>query len=153
VLETKLIVDSCIHLPSQWFKLNVVPGAFLDQPDKPMSLKISKSLTTAPDVKVRARHMVLGRSTRRPRSTAISNGSAGGAAPLARCPSQGCSYRSNERLLGGGLPQERIEYVAHIGKNKDNKAHTDAVIAGWNNYARLHQDSIIGGSTLCATGR
>jgi hypothetical protein len=146
VLETKLVVDSCIHLPSQWFKLNVVPGAFLDQPDKPMSLKISKSLTTAPDVKVRARHIVPGTIQKQDKehrnfqwlgwwSGAISQ------VPRHRDvltgPMSGCwvvVYRRNG-----------IEYVAHIGKNKDNKAHSEAVVAGWNNYARAHPDSIICG--------
>jgi len=152
MLESKLIVDSCIHLPSQWFKQNVVAGAFFDQPDKPMTLKISKSTKlsekteTAPAIKAPARAMVAGTNTKESKEHRNFQwlGWWGGAISqvvrhkdVLTGPMSGCWIVVYRR--------DGMEYVAHIGKNKDNKAQTDAVIAGWNNYAQHHAADIICG--------
>ena len=153
MLETKLIVDRCIHLPSQWFKLNVVNGQFLDQPDKPMTLKISKSTKTAPDIKVRASSMVPGTNNKESKEHRNFQwlGWWGGAISqvprhkdVLTGPMSGCwivVYRRNG-----------IMYVGRIGKNKDNKEQTTAVVAGWNNWAQANPDSIICGSIRSGTG-
>lgn len=146
MLETKLIVDRCIHLPSQWFKLNVVPGQFLDQPDKPMTLKISKTTKTAPGIKVPASAVVDGTNSKQDKEHRNFQwlGWWGGAISqvprfkdVLTGPMSGCwiiVYRRNG-----------IEYVAHIGKNKASQEQTTAVVQGWNNYARAHQNDIICG--------
>ncbi len=146
MLETKLIVDRCIHLPSQWFKLNVVPGEFLDQPHKPMTLKVSESLHIADDVKTKASFAVAGTSKKQSREHRNFQWLGWWSGAISQVP----RYKD---VLTGPMSgcwivvyrNKGIEHVAHIGKDIDSEANTRAAIAGWNNFAQKDPNSIVCG--------
>jgi len=150
---SKLEVDRCIHLPSQWHPRAVVAGQFLTDQPKALTIKQSKSVNVAPDktvpkIAVKASTIVEGANAKRGKEHrnfhwlgywggAISQIVRHGNIDVLTGPMSGCWVVVHR--------WHNIEHVAHIGKDKMDQAKTNAVIAGWNGHAQAHPDDVIAG--------